>query len=109
MVKQLYREFQDMTVDGFETAPNSELNRQNRILLEQSKKSFEVSYNNYAQARSRFFRVADNAVVDGYNITSYQKSLDYLTPPESATVTYSGKLENRYAVIPNAVKSSNPR
>jgi len=86
-------------VDANDVGANSELNRTYQNILAQAKQEFDQAYNQYAQKRSIFANVADNAVIDGFNISRYGNSLKHFVPPESATVTYSGKLSNQYAVI----------
>jgi uncharacterized protein YcfJ len=91
-------------VDDNDVAPNSRLNQDNQMRLNQAKRDFDDAYSEYSRKRSVCASVSDNAVVDGYDISRYGRLLNYFTPPESATITYSGKLQNRYAVIPNPVR-----
>lgn len=91
-------------VDDNDVASNSPLNKEQQMRMLLAKKNFEEAYSEYSRRRSVFANVSDNAVVDGYNISKYGQALSYFIPPESATVTYSGKLPNRYAVVPNAVR-----
>lgn len=88
------------SVEAYDVGSNSELNRANQAMLEKERKEFLMAYNDYSRRRSVFANVADNAVVDGFNISKYGQTLEYFVPPHSATVTYSGKLNNSYAVIP---------
>lgn len=76
--------------------------QQNNITT--AKSQFEAAYTNYATKRAIFANIADNAAVDNYNIVNYADNLNYMMPPESASLTYNGKLPNRYANLPNAVR-----
>jgi outer membrane lipoprotein SlyB len=87
-------------VDANDVGNNSELNRTHQAMIAQAKKEFDMAYSEYSRRRSVFANVADNAVVDGFDIARYGKTLEYFMPPESATVTYNGRLSNSYAVIP---------
>jgi surface antigen len=87
-------------VDTNDVGANSELNRNNQAMLAQAKREFDMAYSEYSRRRSVFANVADNAVVDGFDISRYRDSLEYFVPPDSATMTYNGRLSNSYAVIP---------
>lgn len=91
-------------VDARDVGANSELNRTHQAMIDKEKREFDQAYAEYSRRRSVFANVSDNAVVDGFDISRYGKALQYFVPPESATVTYSGKLGNSYAVIPSIAR-----
>lgn len=57
---------------------------------------FQIAFNNYAGARSVFAQIADNAAVDGFNLSGYNRALDLMKTPDSVQVAYDGKLMNRW-------------
>lgn len=72
--------------------------RQDRIA--NAKANFEAAYTNYATKRALFANIADNASVDGFDLSVHGEMLNYMSPPKSANMTDKNGLPNRYAVLP---------
>lgn len=78
------------------------LNMENQARIHDAKINFERAYTEYATKRSIAANIYDNAVMDGFDITSYGKALEYIMPSKNALMTYDGRLPNRYGTLPNA-------
>lgn len=72
--------------------------------IDSAKNKLNQSYSDYASMRAYYANVADNAVLDGYDITAYNKSLPYFMPPKTVNILFNGQTVNRYETLKNAIR-----
>ena len=90
-------------IDDAEVLAGSVVQKEMEAKINAAKREFDMAYNNYASRRSRFVNVADNAAIDGFNLEGYKDVLQYISPPESTTLTADGnRIPNKFERLSNA-------